>query len=90
MFDNLCPICGFDLGFKAWDGDSPSDEICPCCGIQFGYSDFAGGSLEKREMLYKKWRQRWIEDGLPWRDAKDPPLEWRPHEQLARVYKSLN
>jgi hypothetical protein len=48
----LCPVCGYDLGFEPWRGESASDEICPCCGIQFGYSDFAGGDPEARKALY--------------------------------------
>jgi hypothetical protein len=32
---NCCPVCGFDLGFRPWDGASPSNEICLSCGIPF-------------------------------------------------------
>ena len=46
--EHFCPVCGFDLGFRPWDGPNPSDEICPCCGIQFGYHDAAGGDEKGR------------------------------------------
>lgn len=45
----LCPVRGYDLGFQAWDGDSPSDEVCLSCGIQFGYSDATGGDPVGRQ-----------------------------------------
>ena len=58
----LCPACGYDLEFPAWDGESASDEICPSCGIQFGYTDTAGGDLEARQRLYLAW-QGWVDLG---------------------------
>ena len=53
----ICPVCGYDLGFPAWDGESPSDEICNCCGIQFGYGDIGPGGLEGRKKIYEDFRQ---------------------------------
>lgn len=58
--DNLCPICDYDLGFKAWSDGLGCQEICPSCGVQFGYDDFAGDSLEKRKKLYELWRKTWL------------------------------
>ena len=46
--EQLCPACGFNLGFRPWDGESPSDEICPCCHIQFGYHDAVWGDAQRR------------------------------------------
>jgi uncharacterized protein len=57
----ICPVCGYDLGFEPWHGESASDEICPCCGIQFGYNDATGGNPEARDQIYSRWRQRWTE-----------------------------
>jgi hypothetical protein len=57
---HLCPVCGYDLGFAAWDDKMPSFEICSSCGIQFGYTDMAGGDARARLELYKRWRQKWI------------------------------
>ena len=57
---NLCPICNYDLGFKAWDNGLGSQEICPSCGVQYGYSDSVGDSLEKRIKLYGLWYKAWI------------------------------
>jgi len=51
-----CPVCGYVLQFIPWDGLSASDEICPSCGIQFGYDDAAGGNVQAREEIYKRWR----------------------------------
>jgi hypothetical protein len=84
--DKLCPVCGFELGFEAWRGDSASHEICPSCGIEFGYDDNAGGSLEKRKEIWLRWRATWIKRGMPWSSTgSQPPLEWSPEVQLARV-----
>jgi len=83
--NNLCPVCGYDLGFEPWQGDSPSDEICPCCHIQFGYQDSARDP-ERRKVLHTKWRQQWMAEGMKWcgKGIKPPP-GWDPVEQLKRI-----
>jgi hypothetical protein len=82
----ICPVCGYDLGFSPWDGDSPSDEICPSCGMQFGYYDFTTAEeLERRIAIYAEWRQRWVNEGMPWNGAGRPPPDWNPAEQLKRL-----
>jgi len=83
----LCPVCGFELWFEPWRCDSPADEICPSCGIQFGYHDAAGGDPNGRGAVYRQWRTRWIEKGMPWDSTgiEEPPLGWDPLEQLKRV-----
>jgi len=68
----LCPICGYDLGFKAWyyteGGEAASHEICPSCGIEFGYHDVfeACGIEGTREQLQLRWRDKWISGGMRW------------------------
>ena len=61
--DMRCPVCGFKLEFKPWDGALQSDEICSGCGIQFGYDD-CHSSLERRVDVYSQRRQRWIASGM--------------------------
>ena len=86
VMENLCPVCGYDLGFRAWDGDSPSDEICPSCGIQFGYDDAAGGQEHLRREIYENWRREWVSEGMPWRSVGTrPPENWRPMAQLKTI-----
>jgi hypothetical protein len=82
----LCPVCGFNLGFPAWDGDSPSDEICPSCGIQFGYDDAASGDEAKRRLIYQQWRQKWITEKMPWHSVgRSRPASWDPVAQLRQI-----
>lgn len=82
-----CPVCGYDLGFAPWVGVSSSDEICPCCGIQYGYDDVAGGDINKRNWIYKEWRNYWIKEGMPWKSIGiNKPHKWDPQKQL----KNLN
>ncbi|HEX7289043.1 MAG TPA: hypothetical protein VF532_22855 [Candidatus Angelobacter sp.] len=69
-YSALCPVCGYDLGFKPWDGEIPSDEICPSCGIQFGYADVAGRNLTQRQAIYEEWRRRWIEVSMTFSEEK--------------------
>jgi hypothetical protein len=89
--DEHCPACGYDLGFLAWNDDSPSDEICPSCGIQFGYDDSAGGNEEARARLYEQWRKKWIESGMRWSSvARSPPTNWKPTEQLLVLDKQIS
>ena len=84
--ETWCPVCGFDLGFKAWDGASPSDEICPSCGIQFGYNDAAGGDVLRRRAIHAEWRAKWVANGKPWSSIGSPsPSGWDPDEQLSQV-----
>jgi hypothetical protein len=80
-----CPVCGYDLGFKPWDGDSASFEICPSCGIQFGYTDAAGGDTIRRQLLYQQWRKRWIGQGMPWNSASERPAGWNAATQLRNI-----
>jgi hypothetical protein len=80
-----CPACGFDLGFRPWDGDSASNEICPCCGIQFGYTDAAGGDIKRRQQLYREWRERWIGQGMRWKSLRERPAGWNAVWQLRNI-----
>lgn len=81
-----CPVCGFDLGFKPWDGESASDEICPSCGIQFGYDDAAGSDHEQRKRIHDAWREKWIAKGMPWSSVGMPsPPDWNPEEKLRHI-----
>lgn len=85
-YKNLCPACGYDLGFESWRGNSASFEICPCCGIQFGYTDAAGGDGEKRKEIYREWRGQWIKGGMVWDKGSSPPPEnWNSQEQLKNI-----
>jgi hypothetical protein len=81
----LCPVCGFALGFEPWSGDSAADEICPSCGIQFGCDDSAAGILSDRLCIYSDWRQRWIDGGMAWWSQRERPQNWNPTEQLERL-----
>lgn len=81
----LCPVCGFELGFKAWDEELPSDEICECCGIQFGYTDHAAGDRNLRAQVHAEWREEWIRAGQPWRGVQSPPPGWNPQSQLEQL-----
>lgn len=82
----ICPVCGYDLGFKHWRGNSPSGEICPSCGIQFGYYDATPDGHEGRLRIYKEWQRRWIEEGMPWNGkGQPPPAGWNPTEQLKKI-----
>lgn len=84
--EDVCPVCGYNLEFPAWKGESASDEICPCCYIQFGYDDWAEGNAEARGSIYAAWRKRWIEEGMKWRsEARARPDNWDPAQQLRAV-----
>lgn len=83
-----CPACGFGgLANQPWSGESPSDDICPSCGIQFGYHDARGTDATQRQGIYRKWRERWIAEGMPWHAAsiQAPPRSWDPADQVANL-----
>jgi len=86
---NLCPVCGYDLGFAPWESEISSQEICPCCGIQYGLDDAAGGDLTKRASIYNKWRKKWQDNGMPWSGIGVPrPDPWNPSEQVERIVEN--
>ena len=77
----ICPVCGYGGLFEApWREESASDDICPSCGMQFGYHDAAGGDAARRQTIYREWRQKWVEQGMPWHaaSAEPPPPNWDP------------
>ena len=80
-------MCGYDLGFRPWDGRLPSFELCPSCGIQFGYDDHAvWEDASLRESIYLEWRRKWIRAGMPWSSVgQEPPPNWEPRKQLVRA-----
>lgn len=83
---SFCPVCGYELDFLPWKGESSSLEICPCCGIQFGYHDAAGDDYDSRVPIYERWRKRWIEEGMPWDKGSNlPPSGWNPVKQLFKI-----
>jgi hypothetical protein len=82
---DYCPVCAYALPFGAWSEASAFGETCPCCGIRFGYDDAAGGSLV-RGTIYRDWRARWFNAGMPWRSRNvHKPEGWTPAAQLARL-----
>lgn len=78
----VCPVCGFlDLTEQPRGADGGgSYEICPSCGFQFGYDD------DDRGIDFDKWRQDWIERGMPWssKGISCPP-NWNPETQLRNL-----
>lgn len=85
--NDLCPVCGYPLGFAPWNDGNPSYEICPCCGIQFGYDD--AGDSERRSRVHNRRRMEWVSEGMRWWSSSTrPPEGWNPHEQL-RMLETL-
>jgi hypothetical protein len=76
-----CPVCGYPkLREKPRTRDGGgSFEICPSCGFQFGVSD------DDRGFSYSEWREQWRRDGMKWSSRREPPLDWDPAAQLARI-----
>lgn len=80
-----CYVCGYHLDFVPWAIGIPSDEICPSCGIHFGYDDAAGGDLEKRRLIYKQWRDNWVNSGMKWWSKNNLPADFNPKNQLHKI-----
>lgn len=86
-FGTFCPVCGFDLGFKAWNKGMPKDdEICPSCGTQFGYHD---STWNTDPQIHSKLRQAWIQSGMKFKHPSEPlglpPKNWDPKDQLKNI-----
>lgn len=75
---HICPVCGYtELEESASSKGVGSGELCPSCGF-----DFAGPVDEVR---YAEWRQKWVQDGMPWFGTKaglPAPADWDPAVQL--------
>jgi len=85
---NLCPVCGYHLGFEPWNGNSASHEMCPSCGIEFGYDDVpeASGAKGTRKQIYARWRKEWMKEGMKWAsEGIKPPAHWDPTKQMDRI-----
>jgi len=89
--EQYCPVCGYTLWFSPWVDENPSDEICPSCGIQFGYDDAQQGEdFSQRSAIYMRWRNKWIQDGMPWfSQSMGKPDNWNPNEQLKRIKRDM-
>jgi hypothetical protein len=75
----LCPVCGYpNLTELPRSHDSGgSYEICPSCGFEFGVSDDDLG------YTFQRWRQEWVQRGMPWSSIGiPPPPDWDPVTQL--------
>ena len=87
---NLCPVCGYDLGFPPWKDRSASHDNCMCCLIEFGYHDWCEGKPELRSAAYDTWRKKWITEGMKWHGGRrKPPEGWDPVEQLKQINVTL-
>jgi hypothetical protein len=77
-----CPVCGYpglDNPPRSF-GVSSVFEICSSCGFEFGYTDDALG------YTFAQWREKWIDEGMPWSDPGiSPPTGWDPAVQLRSV-----
>ena len=82
----VCPVCGFPglvEPARAPSGEG-SDEYCPSCDFQFGVTD------DDRHFTDEAWREAWIKDGMPWRQARyePPPDDWDPETHLRELLQS--
>ncbi len=67
--NNLCPVCGYDLGEPMGDG-----LICRCCGTQFGYQDSSRSHAELRA--------EWLAAGARRHSRRvPPPFGWSALKQ---------
>jgi hypothetical protein len=85
--ERLCPACGFKLDFTPWKDGLDQEKPCPCCGLHFGHDD---ADESRRETVYHLLRQRWIEAGRRWWAKGEPPKEYDPPSQLARLEQFEN
>lgn len=69
-----CPVCEYPylVAPPRREGCGGSYEICPSCRFQFGVTD------DDRKISYKEWREKWIEEGMPWRGVNPTPDDWFP------------
>jgi hypothetical protein len=50
--------------------------------MQFGYYDFSTTEAGRRRQ-HVEWRERWVQEGMKWDDASQPPpAGWDPVKQL--------
>lgn len=75
-----CPVCGYpnlDEPPRSTTSGGGSYEICPSCRFEFGVTD------DDRGFTYEQWREKWVQEGMPWRGYDTPkPVNWDPVAQL--------
>jgi hypothetical protein len=80
----ICPVCGYpglDEPPRSSSGGG-SYEICPSCRFEFGVTD------DDKGFTYEGWREKWIQDGMPWRSQYSlVPTGWDPKAQLENLKK---
>lgn len=87
----LCPVCGYDLGYRAWETrSSPSGRRCPCCGVIFGLDDTSTPDNPSwNQVLLVHLRAGWIRGWhMAWMGNEDhprPPDSWDPLMQVLRL-----
>jgi hypothetical protein len=71
----ICPVCDYPYLVEPprKEGCGGSYEICPSCFFEFGVTD------DDKGISYEEWREKWIKEGMPWRDVLLPkPDDWIP------------
>lgn len=81
---NICPVCGYGgLREPAYDKYGyGSFEICSCCGFEYGVTD------DDKGFTFESYRQKWIDEGFPFRWEDDKPKDWsteKAKEQLLNL-----
>jgi len=56
----------------------PTYAICSCCGVEFGYGDMTVQSA-------KKFREKWIREGMKWSISEHMPENWSWEEQKKSI-----
>lgn len=79
MVEHFCRVCGLYNESPTWENNNiPSHNICPCCGVEFGYEDY---SLD----WAREYRQKWLQKGATWFNAKQKPSNWDLAQQMKNI-----
>jgi hypothetical protein len=82
----VCPVCGWDqLNEPPYynDKDLPSYEGCPGCGFETGFHD--DSEIYSIKEMIKRYRDRWIQEGMSWSSSMEMPVDWDPKKQLKNI-----
>jgi len=76
----FCRVCGLDQLEPQYgeNGNMPTYAICSCCGVEFGYGDMTVQSA-------KKFREKWIREGMKWSISEHMPENWSWEEQKKSI-----
>ncbi len=78
--EELCLVCGWDLGEAGWSAAGPEYVICDCCGSESGVDDCGYATM-------RAVRVGWARQGYLWSNPPSMPPDWSRDVARAQLWR---